>query len=112
MNKELLSYFLPEGLLDFFEITSIEKGESLTIHLQEKNITPVEHIGHKLTSKGFYEEATIQDFPIRKKACFLKVKRRRWLNEDTGNYVARDWKLVAKGTRMTQELASFLKGSD
>jgi len=112
MESELLSYILPEGLLDFFEVTQIEKTEVLTIHLEEKNIIPVEYAGHKLTSKGFYEESTIQDFPIRKKACFLKVKRRRWLNEDTGNYVARDWKLVAKGTRMTQELASFLKGAD
>ena len=68
MNEEFLSCFLPEGLLDFFEFTSVEKGEFLTIYLQEKNITPVEYVGHKLTSKGFYEEITIQDFPIRKKA--------------------------------------------
>ena len=75
--------------------------------MQEKNITPTEYVGHKLTSNtsmGFYNETTIQDFPISKKACFLKVKRRRSLDEDT-------WNIVAKGTRRTQELASFLKGS-
>jgi len=34
------------------------------------------------------------------------------LNEDTGKYLSRDWTLVAKGTRMTQELATFLKGAN
>jgi len=53
---------------------------------------------------------TIQDFPLRGKACFLKVKRRRWLNEDTGEIVMRDWDIVAKGTRMTRDFAIFLKG--
>ncbi|MGL5262175.1 MAG: ISAon1 family transposase N-terminal region protein, partial [Bacteroides sp.] len=36
-------------------------------------------------------------------------KRRRWLNKSTGQLVQRDWSLVAKGTRLTAEFASFLK---
>lgn len=80
------------------------------IYLEEKNIPPTQFSKDKLTSKGFYEEVTVQDFPLRGKACFLKVKRRRWLNETTGQTVSRDWDLVAKGTRMTGEFAAFLKG--
>ncbi|MEC4115325.1 transposase, partial [Myroides pelagicus] len=37
------------------------------------------------------------------------VKRRRWLDKTTRELVQRDWNLVAKGTRLTNEFASFLK---
>ena len=40
---------------------------------------------------------------------YLHITRRRWLNEDTGQIVFRDWNLVADGTRVTKEFASFLK---
>jgi tRNA A58 N-methylase Trm61 len=40
---------------------------------------------------------------------YLHIKRRRWTNKTTGEIIKRDWLLVAKGTRMTQELRSFLK---
>ncbi|EDS16781.1 hypothetical protein BACSTE_00314 [Bacteroides stercoris ATCC 43183] len=51
----------------------------------------------------------VQDFPIRGKKLFLNVRRRRWVVKDENRYVSRDWKLVAGGSRMTHEFASFLK---
>ena len=109
-EHELMSLLLPEGMLDYFEITQIEKqSESYTIHLSELNIIPELYKNDKMHSKGFYEPVTIQDFPLRGKACYLKVKRRRWQNEETGMIVVRDWNMVAEGTRMTVEFASFLK---
>jgi hypothetical protein len=66
-------------------------------------------VSDKLTSKGFFDEITVQDFPIRGKASYLHIKRRKWINETTGDIVFRDWNMVAKGTRMTHEFASFLK---
>jgi len=54
-------------------------------------------------------ESSIQDFPLRGKPVTLFVKRRRWLNTATGELVTRNWNMVAEGTRMTQEFASFLK---
>ena len=47
--------------------------------------------------------------PIRGHQVYLHITRRRWVNEDTGKIVFRDWNLVADGTRVTQEFASFLK---
>jgi transposase len=109
-DKELLSLVLPSGILEFFIITQvIQSKEQLDFHLEEKNIIPQEYINNKVTSKGFYDEIKVQDFPIRGKEVYLHIKRRRWLNESTGNIVIRDWELVAKGTRMTKEFASFLK---
>mgnify|MGYP006340636913 FL=1 len=102
---------LPEGVLDYFEILKVDQSKTETsIFLQEKNIIPEEYIGRKLESKGFYEDSKVQDFPLRGKAVYLIVRRRRWIDKDTGDIVIRHWELVAKGTRMTQEFATFLKG--
>lgn len=110
MDQSLIELFLPEGILEYFKVTSVKKKEdSFQISLEEKNITPDEYSGQKLLSKGFYDVITVQDFPVRGKACYLKVKRRRWTVESTGHVVSRDWSLVAKGTRLTEEFASFLK---
>ena len=106
----LASFVLPTGVLEYFSITKVIKSESgLMIYLDENNLIPQEYISDKVISKGFYEESSIQDFPIRGKAVYLYVRRRRWFNLSTGDYICRDWNLVAKGTRMTQEFASFLK---
>lgn len=106
----LASLILPTGLLDFFTINKvIPSEETLHIYLEEKNITPEEFKTSRLTSKGFFEEIKVQDFPIRGKQVYLFIKRRRWLNEDTGDTVYRNWEHVAKGTRMTKEFAAFLK---
>lgn len=110
MEKSAWELLLPEGMLNYFDVTSVDKAqESYVIYLQEKNLTPGEFSGQKLISKGFFDDITISDFPIRGKACYLKVKRRRWFNEDLSEVVSRDWELVAKGTRMTKEFATFLK---
>ena len=110
VDQSLIELFLPEGILEYFKVTSVKKKEdSFHISLEEKNITPDEYSGQKLLSKGFYDVITVQDFPVRGKACYLKVKRRRWTVENTGQIVSRDWSLVAKGTRLTEEFASFLK---
>jgi hypothetical protein len=106
----LVNVVLPSGILEFFTINNIVQSEALlSIYLNEKNIFPEEYVNDKLSSKGFYEEIKVQDFPIRGKEVYLYIKRRRWLNESTGNIVMRNWEVVAKGTRMTKDFAAFLK---
>ena len=102
---------LPEGLLDYFELVSVKfRDDQYLISLEEKNLIPKRYLEEKLLSKGFFDEITIQDFPIKGQASFLKVKRRRWTVESTGKIVSRNWDLAAKGIRMTEEFAYFLKG--
>jgi len=111
MQTSGFELLLPLGVLDYFEIINIEQTKSDTsIYLQEKNIIPEEYTGRRLESKGFYEDSRVQDFPLRGKVVYLIVRRRRWIDKDTGDIVIRHWELVAKGTRMTQEFATFLKG--
>ncbi|WP_458008627.1 ISAon1 family transposase N-terminal region protein [Flavobacterium sp. PL002] len=107
---ELLKLLLPEIIVDYFELTSYKKAdEVLHLYLKEINPPPKEYRNEKLSSKGFFDEITVQDFPIRGHQVYLHITRRRWLNEDTSKVVFRDWNLVADGTRVTQEFASFLK---
>ena len=109
---DLVKLLLPELLVDNFELTSFrkeEKEEILHLYLKEIYSIPKEFREDKISSKGFFPEITVQDFPIRGHRVFLHITRRRWLNEDTGKVVFRDWNLVADGTRITDEFASFLK---
>lgn len=106
----LLKLLLPGYLVDYFDVLSYEKqGEQLHLYFEEKNDPPQEYTHARLSSKGFFEEIIVQDFPIRGQHAFLHIKRRRWLNHDTQKVVFRNWELVAKGTRMTADFAAFLK---
>jgi hypothetical protein len=108
---DIAQCILPNGILEYFDFKKIEQTPTeIHIFLAEKNIPPEEYAHSKLTSKGFFDEIKVQDFPIRGKHVYLMIKRRRWLDENTGYPVFRDWEMVAKGTRMTREFAAFLKG--
>lgn len=107
----LVRFLLPEGMLNYFELSKIvEAIPGLHIYLEEKNVPPTEYKDQKLESKGFLPEIYIQDFPIRNQRVTLCIKRRRWEIKDTGAIVNRDWNIVQQGTRMTKEFADFLKG--
>ena len=109
-SVELLKFVLPDFLVDNFEIVSaLNSEENLHLYFEEKSKPPKEFDSLELVSKGFLDEITIQDFSLRGKFVFLHIKRRRWTNKTNGEIVKRDWQLVAKGTRMTQEFAAFLK---
>ncbi len=107
----LVRFLLPEGMLNYFELSKIvEAIPGLHIYLEEKNVPPTEYKDQKLESKGFLPEIYIQDFPIRNQRVTLCIKGRRWEIKDTGAIVNRDWNIVQQGTRMTKEFADFLKG--
>lgn len=100
---------LPEGTLDYFNISDVKESSSeIVIYLEEKNELPGEYSTVKVESKGFYDPVVVRDFPIRGKNLFLNIRAPVDLNDD-GRYVSRNWKLVAEGSRMTHEFASFLK---
>ena len=110
-EQTLISLLLPEGILDYFELTTVESvSGSLNIFLEEKNIAPDGYEKKDLESKGFFPEVSIQDFPIRGKKVVLCIKRRRWTVKSSKEIISRDWQLVRKGARMTTEFGLFLKG--
>ncbi|MEA4968846.1 MAG: hypothetical protein VB048_12115, partial [Bacteroidaceae bacterium] len=68
MEKALIGYFLPEGLLENFKITKVEElGEVSTkrmviqVELEEINTIPKCYDSSLYESKGFYPITIVQD---------------------------------------------------
>ncbi len=77
--------------MDYFELTSYKKGEEiLHLYLKEINSIPIEYQQNKLSSKGFFEQITVQDFHIRGHQEYLNINGRRWVNNDTEQVIFRD----------------------
>jgi len=109
-------HFLPKDLLDYFRVVSINELDDpdrddnmIEIHLEEKNELPKGYKRTSYESKGFAKPSRIQDFPIRGKAVYLVIKRRRWRHKETMKEIGSDYSFIAEGSRLTQELSDFLK---
>jgi len=107
---DLARYILPKEIFTYFLLKEVKEEENnIRFYLEELNVLPETYFGEDMESKGFHKESVIKDFPLREKALYLHVRRRRWFNKRTCEVVSRDWKLVAEGTHYTQGFASFLK---
>ena len=108
-----LRFIFPNGMFDYFNLVDfIEKPDKVEIYFEEKNEIPQEYADDKLESKGFYEQVRMYDYPMRGRSCILYIKKRRWYNHTLNKYVSRNWKLMAEGTQISKEFASFLKAMD
>ena len=64
-------------------------------------------------SYGFTEEKVIQDFPIRGKASYLHVRRRKWRDSSTGEIFSYSYDdLTVEGSKLSPEFVAFLKVHD
>ena len=117
--ETLVRFMLPNGILDYFEITKIdeevtnEKDETgtviriLHIYLDERDLREV--TWHDLQPNGFTGSRLFNDFPQREHKVLLHVRRRRWLDKDGRNVILESLPLVAEGTCYSVEFADFLK---
>ena len=63
---ELLKLILPEFLIENFNLSSFKNSEeNMHLYFEEKATAPKELASVELVSKGFLDEITIQDFPLR-----------------------------------------------
>ena len=121
LYEHYLSFFLPEGRLDFFGLVWMET-ESLTSRESQKDIayTGILHIHlderdnrtedqQDLRPNGFTEPTTMSDFPVRDRRVELHIRRRRWLTPDGNSVILNIYPLVAEGTRYSVAFAEFLK---
>jgi hypothetical protein len=117
MDISVFSDFLPEGLLEHFDVVDFKelgdldtKKDCFYIYLDERNVLPNEFENDDYESKGFYNRTIIQDFPIRGKALYLGIRRRRWrFKSDKSVEVKSDYSFIAEGSKLTIGLADFLK---
>ncbi|MEG1699934.1 MAG: transposase family protein, partial [Alistipes sp.] len=80
-----LHLLLPKELFNYFELIDSQVGEhDIHLFLDEKSIPPQ---GGHYHSAGFTEQRIINDFPIRGKAVFLHIRRRKWLNINSSEVV-------------------------
>jgi len=108
--EQLLRYLLPQEIFEYFDLVAIqERGNQLELSLDEKPIKPVSHSEKELSLYGFDEPVSIQDFPIRERSVYFKVRRRKWRDKNTGKIYSTRWDLTASGTSYTKEFADFLK---
>lgn len=117
--EDFLQYFLPEGLLEYFEPVMAESKTH--VNRETKRQIPALHLyfdekdnrtaaTSDYSPKGFTEETILNDFPVRDKKLVLHIRRRRWLTPDGKSVVLDVYpELVARGTRFSNEFASFLK---
>lgn len=120
MYEGLVSYFLPEGVLEYFEVSDFAEVPTsdknvlymteLHIYLDERDNRTPEMAGS--VSDGFGEESSLVDFPVRDKKAVLHIRRRRWTMPDgTTTHVDLDKKIQLRhpGTRYSKDFALFLK---
>lgn len=118
MNNSLISHVLPEELISYFDIVSTAelcdvktRKHYIEVELEEKNVLPSGYEPGCYESKGFLSCKRVQDFPLRGKAVYLNIRRRRWRHKETKDEVRSDYSFIADGAKLTQELADFLKGT-
>jgi transposase len=102
-----MEYF---NITDFQILCSTEiKKEYWLIDFEEKNDIPNGYPASEYESKGFTRSPIIQDFPIRGKGVYLRIKKRRWRHKQTRAIIKRDFSFITDGSKFTQELSDFLK---
>ncbi len=107
---ELAECLLPEEMVEYFEVVKVEKtSETLDVTLEERDNGVEGYKSGELRPNGFYEESIVRDYPVRGRKMSFHIKRRRWVEIETGKSVSRRWDLVAEGTRFSKEFAAFLK---
>lgn len=117
----LAGYVLPPRLLECFDLVGVEERDiplnerrglesgELMFHLEEHDEFRSHEDGHTYRPNGFYEASMVNDFPLRDRRVRLVIRRRRWVDEQTGKSVGNRYNIVTEGTRHTLEFADFLK---
>ena len=88
--------------------------ERFDIWLDEKKVLlPEDRANSSIISHGFGEYRVIQDFPLRGRATYLHVRKRKWQDRSSGEIFSYGWDLSEHdSTRLNSEFVSFLKEGD
>jgi hypothetical protein len=116
LETTLLNHVLPSELLNYFRTTEVlelcnikTKEVFIEVKLEENNQLPNFYFPSDYESKGFLSSKRIQDFPLRGKAVYLTIKRRRWRHKLNKNEIRSDYSFIAEGSKLTVELSAFFK---
>lgn len=104
----------PEVITENFEFVNYEESsDRLDYWLDERGyMSREDYKKGTVREYGFTEERVIQDFPIRGKAVYLHVRRRKWRDTEDGIIFTYDYDLAEEGSHLTPEFVAFLKEED
>ena len=111
----ILRAILPDVLIDNFDVINFEKSDTrFDIWLDEKKVQMREDKKNpSVISYGFGDYRTIQDFSIRGRTTYLHVRKRKWLDKDSGEIFSYEWELSEYDeTQLNAEFVAFLKEGD
>ena len=112
-DRSMLWAFMPKSLEGLFDIVKVERNEkSIEVWLDERREKSGEDKYNKeIVGDGYTAYSRIQDHMMRGVPMFLYLRKCRWLDKSTGSTFTYDIDYGEEdGTRMTAELAAFLKG--
>lgn len=111
---QVLRTIFPEFITENFEFVDYKESDNqLDYRLDERGYMSLEDYKKGTVREyGFTDERKIQDFPIRGKAVFLHVRRRKWRDTEDGSIFTYDYDMTEEGSRLTPEFVAFLKEAD
>ena len=113
--QSLHSLLFPETISSHFEVTGTKEfKEHIEIRLEElSELIPKElnHTSGKVVLDGFCNSIELQSFPLKGKAVYLKLYRRRWKISGEKQHYSNLYNLHPEGVKATDEFADFLKAS-
>ena len=112
---QVLQTVFPSVLTENFEFTDYrDNGDSLEYWLEEREYMSREDYKRgTVRPYGFTDYKTIQDFPIRGKAVYLYIRRRKWIDRSTGEiFTYAIDNLAEPGSKLSPEFVAFLKDED
>ena len=121
LYKFFADFFLPAGMLDYFEIERMEESSpskdaiakgaeySSVLDIYLKELDNRDAAQQNLQMNGYTEYTTIEDFPIRDRKVRLHIRRRRWLDKEGKSIIINAYPIKEDGSRYSPEFAAFLK---
>ena len=105
---------LPKEIAEHFDLSDIKEYKAyIIIELREKTglIPKATQKKAELVLDGFLNPIELQSFPLRGKAVYIKIYRRKWKDKGGGETYWNQYDFNPEGVKATKEFASFLKGA-
>lgn len=116
MNEVLIGMFVPQNILNDFEVWDIYgKQGNWIIELREKeNKIPKKLIQDKeeVVLDGFCNPIDMLSFGFSLGPVYLRIYRRRWKQSNEDKHYSNEYNLQLKGYKLVPELGIFLKEED
>lgn len=111
--KQALGLIIPEEMLNSFELSDVQESvDSIELELREcKELIPDRLKGADVVLDGFCNPIELQSFPLKGKATFIRLYRRRWKQRGSNQHESNIYDFADSGTKATRMFGAFLKGS-